>query len=253
MDCSKCGAQIADNAKFCPLCGKKTEKPASKAKTPIPPPPMIDCSKCGENIAARTQFCPFCGEIPPGKSKPTVQADYDPAPKLQSCAKCGEDIAAKAKFCPLCGTALGVNEKESAPKAATVEPASAPAPAPVPTPQAAPVASVSSGSAAIQAENWRFGGGAIFWFILCAIGGFAGFGMNLLLAPLSAVFALITAIFYILLMTKKRRSAFIVILILAIINIVLNAIFGLGAWAIFGIIAPLISFLILRKYWARMQ
>ena len=46
--CTKCGANISANAKFCPECGNKVEK----AKF---------CTNCGANVLAGAKFCPECG------------------------------------------------------------------------------------------------------------------------------------------------------------------------------------------------
>ncbi len=46
--CTKCGANISANAKFCLECGNKVEK----AKF---------CTNCGASISANAKFCPECG------------------------------------------------------------------------------------------------------------------------------------------------------------------------------------------------
>lgn len=46
--CSKCGAEVAANAKFCPECGEKM--PVEKF-----------CSQCGAKVSASAKFCPECG------------------------------------------------------------------------------------------------------------------------------------------------------------------------------------------------
>lgn len=46
--CVKCGATLAEGAKFCPECGAKQE-----AKF---------CPKCGTKVGADAKFCPECGE-----------------------------------------------------------------------------------------------------------------------------------------------------------------------------------------------
>ena len=48
MKCSKCNAEIADDAKFCPVCGAKVE-PESK------------CPNCGEKLETGAKFCTKCG------------------------------------------------------------------------------------------------------------------------------------------------------------------------------------------------
>ena len=45
--CSKCGADLPNNAKFCLECGTKLEN---------------KCPKCGEITSVDAKFCPECGE-----------------------------------------------------------------------------------------------------------------------------------------------------------------------------------------------
>ena len=51
MKCSKCNAEIADNAKFCPKCGAKVEK--------IEPEKV--CPNCGALFKEGAKFCVKCG------------------------------------------------------------------------------------------------------------------------------------------------------------------------------------------------
>ncbi len=46
--CSKCGAEVSSNAKFCPECGEKM--PTNKF-----------CTECGAKIEGNAKFCPECG------------------------------------------------------------------------------------------------------------------------------------------------------------------------------------------------
>jgi ribosomal protein L40E len=50
--CSKCGAKVHVDAKFCPKCGGKFEK---KSKKEV-------CSECGIEVSPSDKFCPQCGE-----------------------------------------------------------------------------------------------------------------------------------------------------------------------------------------------
>ncbi len=50
MKCSKCGAEILPNAKFCTNCGERVEAPKNRI-----------CSKCGEKLAEGVKFCTNCG------------------------------------------------------------------------------------------------------------------------------------------------------------------------------------------------
>ena len=49
MYCRKCGAQLADDAKFCPGCG------SAQGQTKY-------CQHCGESIDADCIICPKCGK-----------------------------------------------------------------------------------------------------------------------------------------------------------------------------------------------
>ena len=51
MKCSKCNAEIADNAKFCPKCGAKVEKVE----------PTNVCPNCGNVLKEGAKFCTKCG------------------------------------------------------------------------------------------------------------------------------------------------------------------------------------------------
>lgn len=71
MLCSKCGAEIADNSKFCTKCGNKVEKPAEPVKeesvvkkesvaTGENSPKL--CSVCGQELLPGAKFCTKCGQ-----------------------------------------------------------------------------------------------------------------------------------------------------------------------------------------------
>ncbi len=69
--CPNCGANVKEDTKFCPECGK---------------PVKSTCPKCGKAVKEGSKFCPECGQ------------------SLQPvCAKCGAKLNAGAKFCPECG------------------------------------------------------------------------------------------------------------------------------------------------------
>ena len=77
--CTKCGAIIPKNAKFCFECGEKIE-PLSENTTV--------CPACGKTVV-RGKFCPECGN------------------KLVNiCSACGKELPAGAKFCLECGEKL---------------------------------------------------------------------------------------------------------------------------------------------------
>ena len=72
--CTKCGADLPANAKFCLECGERVVAAG-----------MIVCPECG-NTVAKGKFCPECG--------------YK---FVTACPKCGSDLVPGAKFCPECG------------------------------------------------------------------------------------------------------------------------------------------------------
>ena len=69
-NCTKCGAEIKQSAKFCPECGTKQG---------------LTCSKCGATLKPTAKFCSECGTAT-GKT-----------------CKCGAKLRSNAKFCPECG------------------------------------------------------------------------------------------------------------------------------------------------------
>ena len=80
ISCSKCGAALPENAKFCLECGEKYV-PAN--------PDMITCPGCGKQVA-KGKFCLECGC------------------KLEDpcCPKCQSKLVPGAKFCLECGEKL---------------------------------------------------------------------------------------------------------------------------------------------------
>ncbi len=75
--CTKCGASLPANAKFCLECGEKVVAAG-----------QIVCPACG-NTVAKAKFCPECGHR-----------------FATACPKCGQELATGAKFCPECGEKL---------------------------------------------------------------------------------------------------------------------------------------------------
>ena len=105
VNCGKCDAQLADDAKFCPQCGERVDG-------------LKECRYCRREIAEDAVYCTYCGKRQDGKVV---------------CNKCGEVY--EGNFCPKCGTAVR-------PQAAM--PGYSPAPAAM-NASAAPAASVFSG------------------------------------------------------------------------------------------------------------
>ncbi len=76
--CSKCGADLPENAKFCLNCGERV--PADDG--------MVICPECGNRVP-KAKFCPECGH------------------KFgNTCPNCGASLTDGAKFCMECGTKL---------------------------------------------------------------------------------------------------------------------------------------------------
>lgn len=78
--CTKCGAALPDNAKFCLECGEKI--------TPPIPDGMTVCPSCGKTVA-KGKFCLECGHK-----------------FITNCPSCGKEVPEGAKFCLECGTKL---------------------------------------------------------------------------------------------------------------------------------------------------
>lgn len=78
--CSKCGAKVPSDSKFCPDCGNKMTTENTR------------CVKCGAEIKIGTKFCPECGA-----NQVATQS---------VCPKCNAKVKAGAKFCPECGEKL---------------------------------------------------------------------------------------------------------------------------------------------------
>ena len=82
MKCSKCNAEIDDNARFCPECGSKIEK-------------FAFCSNCGAKLEEGATFCSNCGEKIGCLSTDKLEK--------KNCPYCGEEILATATKCKHCG------------------------------------------------------------------------------------------------------------------------------------------------------
>lgn len=60
MHCTKCGAILSPNSKFCTKCGAPVGTAPSSPKTPAAPVDRI-CSKCGARVRQGIKFCTECG------------------------------------------------------------------------------------------------------------------------------------------------------------------------------------------------
>jgi len=81
VKCSKCGALMDQDAKFCPSCGAAQMQ-------------GVPCASCGAVVPSDAAFCPKCG------------AKMGAPSSGKKCPTCGKDLAADAKFCPSCGTKI---------------------------------------------------------------------------------------------------------------------------------------------------
>lgn len=76
VNCGKCDAPLADDAKFCPHCGERVDG-------------LKECRYCRREIAEDAVYCTYCGKRQDGKVV---------------CNKCAEVY--EGNFCPKCGTAV---------------------------------------------------------------------------------------------------------------------------------------------------
>lgn len=65
MNCTKCGAELLDGAKFCASCGASVSAPNNKRT----------CSKCGLELSPSAKFCPVCGTPAAEAVKPEPTSD----------------------------------------------------------------------------------------------------------------------------------------------------------------------------------
>lgn len=80
LPCVSCGADMAEGAAACPVCGKTAPKP---------------CPKCGAITGnENNKFCPECGES-----------------LIRKCEDCGTPINGNPKFCPECGKKLQESQR----------------------------------------------------------------------------------------------------------------------------------------------
>ncbi len=69
--CGNCGARLADDAKFCEVCGAKVEQEDDL------------CIKCGRTLPEGAKFCPICGAETGAVSGRVKQPSYVPQSNMQ--------------------------------------------------------------------------------------------------------------------------------------------------------------------------
>lgn len=72
--CPNCGAETAQNALFCAVCGTKLPQP----EPPTPAGPKF-CAVCGNPLAPGVRFCNACGNPVAQPEKPAAEPEPAPA------------------------------------------------------------------------------------------------------------------------------------------------------------------------------
>ena len=80
VNCTKCGAAIPANGKFCLECGEKVPPPLAANE--------VICPKCSKKVI-KGKFCLECGAL-----------------LVSACPECGKELVPGAKFCLECGAKL---------------------------------------------------------------------------------------------------------------------------------------------------
>ena len=90
--CPDCNTGMDMAVRFCPACGRDTQKAKPEAAKPegtqqedTQPPSTTECSACGSIYSRKSKFCTECGD------------PYNP------CVFCGADMEKDSAFCPECG------------------------------------------------------------------------------------------------------------------------------------------------------
>ena len=92
-ECSNCGAQVAENVKFCTECGGKME------------PEVLKCPNCSIELPEGTKFCMECGTKIGDTPRPKPKIEKAPEEEAV-CPKCRKKFPAGTKFCKECGTPI---------------------------------------------------------------------------------------------------------------------------------------------------
>ncbi len=230
MFCKNCGNQLADNAKFCPGCGTAVssgtfQSNVSNIKTnSFPnPQPSWRCNKCGEINKGERQVCLGCGEQKSNLSASISENQGTP----WYCYQCGEKNYGASQYCSKCN----------------------------------------------GRRLYEWGTGAKIWFAICIIGGIFGLismlifnhqlkedsiyqiytvfgGDEIISSWLIAAQVLYVAGYFVLLKAQSRLGYYMILLYAAIFMfyIIDNDLVTLST-LISGLLNPIITGLVLRKYW----
>jgi RNA polymerase subunit RPABC4/transcription elongation factor Spt4 len=88
MKCTKCGAELADDAKFCSSCGAPVTSAEPEPSQPAPQqpaPPQPACPQCGSALSPGQEFCSNCGyRLTPARVQTASAPDASLARRLTS-------------------------------------------------------------------------------------------------------------------------------------------------------------------------
>ncbi|MBR5516131.1 MAG: zinc-ribbon domain-containing protein [Clostridia bacterium] len=127
--CSKCGAELAENAMFCSICGYLALLPGEEI-----PEGFITCKKCAKILTADSKFCTECGTAVSSEpvfeeypEEPQNIDENEPSDEVEQpiviptqekeepgivCAVCGYVLRADSVFCTECGSPVAPAENE---------------------------------------------------------------------------------------------------------------------------------------------
>ena len=96
MKCQKCGSENREGAKFCGVCGAKTDVEPTPVRTSTPRS-ASKCSSCGYDNPASSIFCNNCGQsLSSVRERPSVDAASS-TPSVPLSQACTEETRHPAK------------------------------------------------------------------------------------------------------------------------------------------------------------